>query len=435
MDMSRDDPRLNVAQLEIQPQSVVDATVKVLGSKSYTNRALTIAALARGSTTVINALRSEDTIHLARALEALGHVRIEQGHADTLEILPTGRPMKAPGDAVYLGNAGTGLRFFTSVASLADGCTHITGNTRMQERPIGDLISALRQLRVQARTLRDNGSPPVEICGPSLQGGSTSIRGSVSSQFTSSLLIAAPKAASTVEVLLEDDLVSKPYVDMTIDSMRRFGVEVGRSGYDWFQVSGEQPGYQGGTFTVEPDASGMSYFLAAAAILKGRVRIPGIGPDSVQGDVGLLHVLGRMGCRIETAPAALTLEGGELEGIDVDMESMPDTVPTLAVVAAFAHGETHISGIGNLRLKECDRIAAVANELTKMGIRVHEQPDALTITGGTPKGAVIDTYDDHRIAMSFAIAGLRTPGVVIRDPGCVVKSFPTFWQALDQLKG
>lgn len=428
------DPRLKAGTLEIDPLPSLDATVRLPGSKSYTNRALAIAALADGPTTLHNALLSEDTVLLLEALQALGHVRMQPDPArGTVQIAPTGQPMRAPAGELYMGNAGTGLRFLTTLVSLAEGRTRITGNARMQERPIADLIGALRQLGVEAATVRDNGSPPVEVRGPSLRGGTAAIRGSVSSQFTSSLLISAPRAATDVEVLIEDELVSKPYVDMTIAAMREFGVDVGRHGHAWFQVRNERP-YHGRTFEVEPDASGMSYFLAAAAILQGRVRIPGIGGNSVQGDVGLLDVLARMGCKVELDPDAVTLEGAALTAVDVDMESMPDTAPTLAVVAAFAGGDTRISGIGNLRLKECDRIAAVATELRKMGIAVHEERDALTVTGGTPRGAVIDTYDDHRIAMSFAIAGLRTPGVVIREPGCVVKSFPTFWQALDRLR-
>jgi 3-phosphoshikimate 1-carboxyvinyltransferase len=428
------DPRLHASTLEIERLPTLDATVRLPGSKSYTNRALAIAALAEGPTTLHNALLAEDTVLLLEALQALGRVRIvPDSTRGAVLIEPTGQPMTAPTNELYMGNAGTGLRFLTTLVSLAEGRTRITGNARMQERPIGDLIDALRQLGVEAESVRGNGSPPVEVRGPTLRGGSATIRGSISSQFTSSLLISAPRAASDVEILIEDDLVSKPYIDMTIAAMQQFGVDVGRHDHAWFQVRNERR-YQGRTFEVEPDASGMSYFLAAAAILNGRVHIPGIGEDSVQGDVGLLDVLARMGCKVELEPSAVTLEGAALGGVDVDMESMPDTAPTLAVVAAFATGDTRIHGIGNLRLKECDRIAAVATELRRMGIAVHEERDALTITGGTPSGAVIDTYDDHRIAMSFAIAGLRTPGVVIRQPGCVVKSFPTFWQALDGLR-
>jgi 3-phosphoshikimate 1-carboxyvinyltransferase len=361
-------------------------------------------------------------------------VRIDLDHARRIiTVTPTGRPMTAPAGEVYCGNAGTGLRLFTSMATLAQGRTVITGNARMQERPIGDLLDALVQLGVEARSLRGNGSPPVEVRGPTLRGGSARIRGSVSSQFTSSLLVSAPRAHQAVDVTITDHLISKPYVDMTIESMRHFGVQVERQGYDWFAVPTGQR-YTGRAATIEPDASAMSYFLAAAAILHGRVTIPGIGRDSVQGDVGLVQVLADMGCKFDLKPDAVILEGGPLRGIEVDMTTMPDVVPTLAVVAAYARGDTHVTGIGSLRLKECDRIEAVATELRRMGITVRTEPDAMTVSGGAPRGATIDTYDDHRIAMSFAIAGLRAPGTVIREPGCVVKSFPTFWQTLDQLR-
>jgi 3-phosphoshikimate 1-carboxyvinyltransferase len=286
---------------------------------------------------------------------------------------------------------------------------------------------------VPAVAVRGNGSPPIRVTGGGFRGGATRISGAVSSQFTSSLLISGVLAERGLELELVDDLISKPYVEMTIAALAEMGVRVERDGYRRFAVPAGQA-FRGGRVEVEPDASGMSYLLAAAAVLGGRVTIPGIGAGSHQGDVGLVDALVAMGARAEVTDRSITLRGGELHGIDIDMENMPDVVPTLAIVAAFAEGRTHISNIASLRVKECDRIAAVTTELRKLGIEVEEFPDAMTITGGTPHGAVIDTYDDHRIAMTFAIAGLRTPGVVIRDPGCVAKSFPTFWQTLDSLR-
>ncbi|MBK3588204.1 3-phosphoshikimate 1-carboxyvinyltransferase, partial [Streptomyces sp. MBT57] len=349
-------------------------------------------------------------------------------------VTPTGRAMRAPEEDVYVGAAGTPIRILIAMAGHAEGVTVLTGTPRMQERPMGSLLEALPGLGVTAEAVKGNGSPPVRVTGPSFRGGSTRISGAVSSQFTSSLLINATRAEQDTEVHVIDELVSKPYVEMTIAALAEMGVVVERDGYTRFAVAAGQK-LRGGTVQVEPDASGMSYFLAAAAVLGGTVTIPGIGKGSHQGDVGLVAALTRMGCTADIADDSITLTGGELRGIDIDMETMPDVVPTLAVVAAFAEGTTHISNIASLRIKECDRIAAVATELRKMGITVEEHPDALTITGGTPRGAVIDTYDDHRIAMCFAIAGLRTPGVVIKDPGCVAKSFPTFWQKLDILAG
>lgn len=427
---------LDLDEVAISPIDTIDATISVLGSKSYTNRFLAIAGLCEEPTTLHNALLSQDTILLAEALRAFGHVNVLIDDEDnTVTITPNGRGMRAPEKEIHMGNAGTPIRLLITMAGLAHGTTTLTGNDRMQERPMGHLLEALEPLGVPAVSLRGHGSPPVRIEGPSFDGGTTTIRGTVSSQFTTSLLISAPHADRAVSIKLHDELISKPYVDMTVAAMQRAGVEVDRRGYEHFSVQNGQR-YRGGDITVEPDASGMSYFLAAAALTNGRVRIPGITTDSAQGDVGLVHALVEMGCRADIGGDSITLESGSLAGIDIDMSNMPDVVPTLAVVAAYARGQTHITGIGNLRYKECDRIEAVSTELGKMGVAVDTTVDTMTIEGcSNPKGAVIDTYDDHRIAMAFAIAGLRTPGVVIRDPGCVRKSFPTFWHRLDDLRG
>ncbi|MFI0469202.1 3-phosphoshikimate 1-carboxyvinyltransferase [Saccharopolyspora sp. 5N102] len=426
---------LDLDEVAITPVDTVDSTIEVLGSKSYTNRFLAIAGLCSEPTTLHNALLSQDTVLLAKALRAFGHVDVViDDAANTVAITPNDGEMRAPNEEIHMGNAGTPIRLLITMAGLARGTTILTGNDRMQERPMGHLLEALTPLGVPAMALRGNGSPPIKIEGQSFDGGTTGIHGTVSSQFTTSLLISAPYARHDVDITLLDDLISKPYVDMTVAAMQRTGITVDRRGYEYFSVKAGQR-YQGGDITVEPDASGMSYFLAAAAITGGRMHIPGINDESAQGDVGLVGALVKMGCRAELTADSITLEGGTLTGIDIDMSNMPDVVPTLAIVAAYAQGRTHITGIGNLRFKECDRIDAVSTELSKMGVRVDTTVDTMTIHGGDPKGAVIDTYDDHRIAMAFAIAGLRTPGVVIRDPGCVRKSFPTFWHRLDDLRG
>lgn len=427
------DARMKAESVTIRPLRTVDTSVKVLGSKSYSNRYLALAALSGEATTLEGALVCDDTRYLAQALRAFGHVDVDiDAAAERITVTPTGRGMTAPAEEVYVGAAGTPIRFLIAMAGHAEGTTVLTGTPRMQERPMGSLLEALPGLGVTAEAVRGNGSPPVRVTGPSFRGGSTRISGAVSSQFTSSLLINAVRAAEDTEVHVVDDLVSKPYVEMTIAALAEMGVAVERDGYRRFRVAAGQK-LRGGTVRVEPDASGMSYFLAAAAVLGGRVTVPGIGRTSRQGDVGLVDALVRMGCSAEITDDAVTLTGGELRGIDIDMETMPDVAPTLAVVAAFARGTTRITNIASLRIKECDRIAAVTTELRKMGITVEEHPDAMTITGGTPRGAVVDTYDDHRIAMCFAIAGLRTEGVVIKDPGCVAKSFPAFWTTLDSL--
>lgn len=427
------DPRLEAKELTVLPLAAFDERVSVLGSKSYTNRYLAIASLSGQETTIHGALLSDDTLYFARAIESFGHVACDIDHAAArIHVRPIGEPMRAPQKEIFVGGAGTPLRFLISMAGHAQGTTIITGNARMQERPMGDLLAALPPLGVDATAIRGNDSPPIRVVGGSFKGGTTTISGAVSSQFTSSLLINALRAQTDTQITIADDLISKPYVEMTLAALKEMGVHVERDGYRRFTVPAGQQ-VRGGDVTVEPDASGMSYFLAAAAILQSRVTIAGIGSGSHQGDVHLAEALERMGCHIQVTDDEITLNGGHLKAVDIDMEAMPDVVPTLAIVAAFAEGTTRITNIASLRVKECDRIAAVTTELRKMGIEVEEHPDAMYITGGTPHGATIDTYDDHRIAMTFAIAGLRTEGVVIKDPGCVAKSFPTFWQTLDTL--
>ncbi|WP_406500178.1 3-phosphoshikimate 1-carboxyvinyltransferase [Streptomyces sp. NBC_00846] len=427
------DPRLKAQEVAVVPLAAFDETVSVLGSKSYTNRYLAIASLSGQGTVIHKALLSQDTLYFARAIEAFGHVTCDIDHtAARIHVTPTGRPMTAPNEEIFVGGAGTPLRFLISMAGHAQGTTVITGNARMQERPMGDLLAALPALGVDATAVRGNGSPPIRVVGGSFKGGATSVSGAISSQFTSSLIINALRAETDTEITISDELISKPYVEMTLAALKEMGVSVGRDGYHRFTVAAGQQA-RGGEVTVEPDASGMSYFLAAAAILNSRVVIPGIGAGSHQGDVHLVEALQRMGCHTQVTDTEITLTGGQLRGIDIDMEAMPDVVPSLAIVAAYAEGTTRITNIASLRVKECDRIAAVTTELRKMGIDVEEHDDAMYITGGTPHGAVIDTYDDHRIAMTFAIGGLRTEDVVIKDPGCVAKSFPAFWQTLDTL--
>jgi 3-phosphoshikimate 1-carboxyvinyltransferase len=419
----------------VAPLDRIDVEVYIPGSKSYTNRAVVIGALAEGTTTLEHPLIAEDTTYIASAVQQYGRaaVLIDEA-ADQMTIARTPGNMTAPVAPIFMGNAGTPIRCLTSFASLAAGTSVITGDERMQQRPIQDLIEALQQLGVPVRTITGSGCPPIELVGQGLRGGHARIRGSVSSQYTTSILLAAAYAEQDVELTIVDDLTSKPYVDMTLAIMRAFGVEVERSGYAWFRVRAGQR-YQARTYRIEPDASNMSYFLAAAAVVGGRVRVRGIDMTSVQGDVQFVKVLERMGCAITAGAGFIEIRGGPLRGVEVDMNWMPDLVPTLAIVAAYAEGPTHITNIANLRIKECDRIAAMEMELRKMRIQVESTADSLTIYGGRPQAAEIDTYNDHRIAMSFAVAGLRTPDVIIRNPACVAKSFPSFWQVFDGLRG
>jgi 3-phosphoshikimate 1-carboxyvinyltransferase len=414
---------------EITPCKHVQATLTLPGSKSYTHRALMAAALAAGESVLTNALAAEDTELTAAALAQLGAGIDWQG--TTIRV--TGRsgrwlPAQLP---IYLGNSGTSMRFLTALAALGEGEYLLTGTDRLCQRPLGELLEALGQAGVRAVSERGDGCPPVRVTG-GLTGGKARLSGAISSQYLSALLFIGPLAPAGLTIDITGELVSRPYVDLTLEVLADFGISYYREGYHFFELPGGQ-GYLPRDYEIEADASSASYFWAAAALTGGRVTITNLSLESSQGDAAFPEVLGRMGCAIESTPAGLTVQGGPLQGVTVDMSTMPDLVPTLAVLAAFAAGDTVITGVAHLRHKESDRLHAVATELGKLGIEVRETPDGLVIRGGAPKGAVIHTYNDHRIAMSFAVAGLKIPGVVIEDPECVAKSFPDFWQFFEQL--
>jgi 3-phosphoshikimate 1-carboxyvinyltransferase len=414
---------------EIKPCGAVEATLTLPGSKSYTHRALVAAALAEGESVLSNALRAEDTELTAQALAKLGAGIDWQG--TDIRVQGAGGRWRPVVEPIYLGNSGTSMRFLTALVALGQGTYRLTGTARLCQRPLGELLRALEQLGAQAASERGDGCPPVLVLG-GLRGGRARLSGAVSSQYVSALLFIGPLAPEGVEIVITDELVSRPYVDLTLAVLEDFGISYYREGYRFFQVLGGQP-YQPGAYAIEADASSASYFWAAAAITCGKVTIANLSAASCQGDAAFPGVLERMGCTLESGEAGLTVQGGPLTGIDVDLATMPDLVPTLAVVGAFARGETIITGVAHLRHKESDRLAAVATELQKIGIAARETADGLIIPGGAPHGAAIDTYEDHRLAMSFAVAGLKTPGVVINDPGCVAKSFPDFWQYFDKL--
>ncbi|MBM4301086.1 MAG: 3-phosphoshikimate 1-carboxyvinyltransferase [Deltaproteobacteria bacterium] len=414
---------------EIKPCKPVQATLTLPGSKSYTHRALMAAALAAGESVLTNALAAEDTELTAQALTQLGAGIDWQG--TTIRV--TGRagrwrPARLP---IYLGNSGTSMRFLTALVALGEGEYLLTGTDRLCQRPLGELLDALRRVGVQAVSAKGDGCPPVRVTG-GLTGGRTQLSGGTSSQYLSALLFIGPLAPKGLEIEITGELVSRPYVDLTLEVLSDFGVSYYREGYRYFLVPGGQS-YLPQDYKIEADASSASYFWAAAALTGGRVTITNLSLESSQGDAAFPGVLGRMGCAIESTPAGLTVQGGPLRGVEVDMATMPDLVPTLAVLAAFAAGDTVITGVAHLRHKESDRLAAVAAELARLGIEARETADGLVIRGGAPKGAVIQTYNDHRIAMSFAVAGLKTPGMVITDPDCVAKSFPNFWEFFDRL--
>jgi 3-phosphoshikimate 1-carboxyvinyltransferase len=414
---------------EIKPREPVHATLTLPGSKSYTHRALIAAALARGESVLANALQAEDTELTAQALTRLG----AGVHWDLAAVRVQGagghwRPVSEP---IYLGNSGTSMRFLTALTALGEGQYRLTGSPRLCERPMGELLAALRQLGVNAVSKLGDDCPPVIVQG-GLTGGRAQLSGAVSSQYLSALLFIAPLAPQGAEIEVTGELVSRPYVDLTLDVLGAFGITYYREGYRFFQAPGGQE-YMARDYEIEADASSASYFWAAAALTGGRVTVTNLSLESCQGDIDFLSVLARMGCRIAQAPEGLTVVGGPLSGAQVDMSAMPDLVPTMAVLAGFAKGDTIITGAAHLRHKESDRLHAVATELGKMGISAEETPDGLVIRGGQPHAAAIETYEDHRIAMSFAVAGLKIPGIKITNPACVAKSFPDFWDFFERL--
>lgn len=342
---------------------------------------------------------------------------------------------------VFVENSGTTARFLAAVLTLGQGIYRLDGAPRMRERPIQDLVDALRALGADVSSDQDTGCPPLLVRAAGLAGGVATVRGEISSQFLSGLLLSAPYAAQPIELVVEGELVSKPYVSMTLEVMRAFGVDVAADGFARFHVPNDRP-YQGREFAIEPDASAASYFFAAAAITGGEVRVEGLSRASLQGDVAFVDLLEQMGCDVRQEADAITvrgpaLRGKQLRGVTCDMNAISDTVQTLAAVALFAEGPTTVTGVPHIRHKETDRLAALATELRKFGAEVEEHPDGLRITppGSLAElhGAAIDTYRDHRMAMSLALVGLRVPGVTIRDPGCVAKTYPEFFDDLMEL--
>ena len=412
----------------------VDADVSVPGSKSYTNRALLIAALADGRSRLTGTLESDDTRHMAGALSALG-VRIEIKGESILIVDGAGGRVPVPSAKLFVGNSGTAARFLTGYVSLGNGTYTLDGAPRMRERPIQDLIDGLRLLGVRARSLAGNGCPPVVVNAAGLEGGLTQMPGDRSSQYLSALLMVSPYARNDVEIRVTGNLVSRPYIDMTLRIMRDFGVNVDTWDANVFHVKAGQR-YTPAEYPIEPDASNASYFFAAAALTGGRIKVRNLSRASAQGDVAFVDVLGRMGCAVSNRPDGIEVRGPErLSGIDVDMNAMPDVVQTLCALAPFASGPVTVRNVANLRIKETDRIAAVAAELTKLGVRADTRPDELTVyPSARIRPAELDTYEDHRMAMSMALIGLRAPGIAIRNPGCVDKSFPTYFQCLDKLR-
>ena len=416
----------------------INASVRLPGSKSITNRALLLAALADGDSRLIAPLHSDDTFYMTNALRELG-VSIEETSEGDFLVRGTSGKFCAPDKALFIGNSGTTVRFLTAAACLAPAAADVVldGVARMRERPIRDLLGALLTLGVVAESVNGHGCPPVRVRGGGLPGGDCRLRGDVSSQFLTALLQVAPYAYRNVRIEIVGDLISRPYIDITQSVMRSFGVEMQNENYQRLSVKAGQR-YVGREYIVEADASNASYFLAAAAVTGGTVTLTNLGSQSIQGDICFVDVLERMGC-IVTRGEMISITGpAKLQGIKANMEAIPDTAQTLAVVAAFAEGPSHLKGLASLRVKETDRLKAITKELSKLGVRVDEGRDNWIITpprDGIYTGGVIDTYDDHRMAMSFAVAGLRIAGIQINDPGCVAKTFPDFWERWERAFG
>jgi 3-phosphoshikimate 1-carboxyvinyltransferase len=414
-----------------------DAAIGVPGSKSITNRALVLAALGGvHCCSLAGALRSEDTEVMIAGLQALGFEIDPCWESDPPEvhIFHPGEGVKAASADIFVGNSGTTMRFLTAVCSLGRGRFRLDGAPRMRERPIEELLEALRQLNVRAYSENGNGCPPVIIEANGLTGGRVRLRGDRSSQFLSALLMVAPFAAGEITVEVDGPLVSEPYVAMTVAMIRDLGYQVVEEPGRRYRIPPDSRRLLFGQFDIEPDASAASYFFAAAAIAGGRVTVRGFPERSLQGDVRFVDLLADMGCRVERCSSGITIHGRPLRGIDVDMNDISDTVMTLAAVACFAEGPTTIRNVAHIRHKETDRLAALAAELRKVGVGVEEFADGLTITPRPLHGALIETYSDHRMAMSMALIGLRVPGIVIQNPGCVAKTYPGFFDDLERLR-
>ncbi len=422
-------------QLTLNPIAKINGEVFLPGSKSLSNRALLIAALANGTTKITNLLVSDDINHMLNALKSLGiQYSLSECGTECTVVGNNGFFSNKEPLELYLGNAGTAMRPLCAALAASDGEYILTGEERMKERPIGHLVDALAQLNANIEYLENKDYPPVKINGNALTGNTVTIDGSISSQFLTAILMIAPLLKTDTKIEIQGELVSKPYIDITLDIMARFGVKIENNDYKSFTVTGQQSYQALEKYMVEGDASSASYFLAAGAIKGGEVTVHGVGKLSVQGDKHFADVLESMGAEVHWHDESITVIGKPLIGIDMDMNHIPDAAMTIATTALFAKGSTTIRNIYNWRVKETDRLNAMATELRKVGAEVVEGEDYIAITPPTLlKHAEIDTYNDHRVAMCFSLVALSDTPVTINDPKCTAKTFPDYFEKLAQV--
>ena len=417
-------------QLRLDPITKVQGTVNIPGSKSISNRALLLATLAKGKTRLTNLLDSDDIRHMLTSLKQLG-VKFQLSDNNTVcELEGLSGPISSEqAQNLFLGNAGTAMRPLCAALTLGQGEFTLTGEPRMEERPIGDLVDALTALGADIQYLKQAGFPPLTINATGLNGGDVEIAGDLSSQFLTALLMVAPLAKERVNIKIKGDLVSKPYIDITIALMAQFGVKVVNHDYKRFEIPAGQHYVSPGTVLVEGDASSASYFLAAGAIQGGEVKVTGVGLKSIQGDVKFANVLEEMGAEIEWGDDYIIARGAALNAVDLDMNHIPDAAMTIATAALFANGTTTLRNIYNWRIKETDRLSAMATELRKVGAIVEEGNDYISVTPPAKLNtADIDTYNDHRMAMCFSLLAFADCGITINDPGCTSKTFPSYFE-------
>ncbi|EJA5731069.1 3-phosphoshikimate 1-carboxyvinyltransferase [Salmonella enterica] len=420
--------------LTLQPIERVDGAINLPGSKSVSNRALLLAALACGKTVLTNLLDSDDVRHMLNALSALGINYTLSADRTRCDITGNGGPLRASGALeLFLGNAGTAMRPLAAALCLGQNEIVLTGEPRMKERPIGHLVDSLRQGGANIDYLEQENYPPLRLRG-GFTGGDIEVDGSVSSQFLTALLMTAPLAPEDTIIRVKGELVSKPYIDITLNLMKTFGVEIANHHYQQFVVKGGQQYHSPGRYLVEGDASSASYFLAAGAIKGGTVKVTGIGRKSMQGDIRFADVLEKMGATITWGDDFIACTRGELHAIDMDMNHIPDAAMTIATTALFAKGTTTLRNIYNWRVKETDRLFAMATELRKVGAEVEEGHDYIRITPPAKlQHADIGTYNDHRMAMCFSLVALSDTPVTILDPKCTAKTFPDYFEQLARM--